>query len=298
MTEPEKKPEQETESDKRPEILNPRDSWNVRRENSEAEPEQNPQETVSAGKLASRGRDPWSRVSAWFENFWYHHKWKTIIIAFFTVVIVVSLLQMRENRKVDTQVLYAGPKTLTVSQIQNIELAFSGLLREDVNGDGDCRADLYALFLLSDAQIAEGKQQAEAAGEAFYVNTQVLAADKKSFDNEILGGDSAVCLLDPWLFSYVKDVGGFADLGEILGEIPEGAIIETEGENQGKSFGIRLGDTGFWQYFAGVCDLPPDTVLCLRRVSAFRSWLGGEKAAQARYEVGLELLRAVSAFEG
>lgn len=297
MTEPEKKQENEAGKNKNPDILDPRDSWNVWREPDEEKKETEPKEIVPDGKLASRGRDPWSRVSAWLENFWYHHKWKTIIGAFFAVVLIVSLVQMRENQKVDTQVLYAGPEALSVSQIQNIELAFSSLLREDANRDGERRADLYALFILSNEQIAERKQKAEDEGTVFYINTQVLAADKKSFDNEILGGDSAVCLLDPWLFSYVEEAGGFAELGEALGEMPEGVILETGEDGRTECYGIRLGDTAFWQYFAGVCDLPPDTVLCLRRVSTFRSWLGGEKEAQQRYEVGLELLRALCEFE-
>ena len=36
---------------------------------------------------------PQSKVLRWLDNFWYHYKWPTIIIAFFLIVGIVGFTQ-------------------------------------------------------------------------------------------------------------------------------------------------------------------------------------------------------------
>ena len=50
------------------------------------------------------------KIYKWFDNFWYHHKWKTIICLFLVVTILVCTLQMcRREEKGDISVMLAGP---------------------------------------------------------------------------------------------------------------------------------------------------------------------------------------------
>jgi oligopeptide/dipeptide ABC transporter ATP-binding protein len=46
-------------------------------------------------------------VGFW-ENFWYHHKWKTIIIGFVVMLLVVCIAQAGSRDKTDVYVMYAG----------------------------------------------------------------------------------------------------------------------------------------------------------------------------------------------
>ena len=52
------------------------------------------------------------KIYKWFDNFWYHHKWKTIISLFLIVTILVCTLQMcQREEKGDISVMLAGPYT-------------------------------------------------------------------------------------------------------------------------------------------------------------------------------------------
>ena len=56
------------------------------------EPEQNPQN--DSDKLEAGDIKAASPALRWLDNFWYHHKWKVIIISFFVVVFAVGIFQM------------------------------------------------------------------------------------------------------------------------------------------------------------------------------------------------------------
>ena len=57
------------------------------------------------------------RVYKWFDNFWYHHKWKTIISLSLAVIILVCTLQMSHkwihfqtsHFAIDTRVVLSRP---------------------------------------------------------------------------------------------------------------------------------------------------------------------------------------------
>ncbi len=253
------------------EIINPRDSWNVKKEEQ---------------SQICENEAPRSKVALWFENFWYHHKWKTIIISFFTIVLAVCLLQLTENEKLDIEVLYAGPVNITVPHRENIIMAYESVMQGDYNKDGEKNVGLYALFIMSGEQIQNVYDKAEPS-ESPYINTQIIAQDKQTFDTEIMAGDSVICMLDPWLYDYVRDAGGFLTLEEVLGYVPEGT------DEYG--CGIKLSSTAFGQFFSGVSDLPEDTVLCVRRLSTF-SQLKGKKQAAEKHEYALDVFRDVMAF--
>ena len=49
-----------------------------------------------------------SKFIAWLDNYWYHNKWVTVIVAFFVIVFAVCVLQTCTREKTDITVLYAG----------------------------------------------------------------------------------------------------------------------------------------------------------------------------------------------
>lgn len=255
------------------EIIDPRDSWNVKKEQKEDEvPKQEPKR---------------SKFSRWIENYWYHHKWKTIIISFFAIVFIICILQFSENEKVDIQILYAGPEVVSVPMSENIQMAYEAVMKKDNNGDGELNASLYSLFIMSSEQIKALYDAAEENSEAAYVNTEIISGNKSSFDMEIMAGDSVICMLDPWLYDYVRESGGFMELEEVLGYIPEGT------DEYGT--GIALSDTAFGQFFSGLSDLPDDTVLCVRRLTTFAQ-LKGKKKTEKMHEYALDVFREAMSF--
>ena len=224
------------------------------------------QENTGADKLAPAG-EPGAKAFRWLDNFWYHHKWKVIIISFIVFTLTVCIVQYASNEDADMYILYAGPYKF---------------------GQTDARAELIDIYILSDEQIAGEIARAEAAGESVTVNYEFFANNRTIFDQQILAGDAVICLMDPWLYADVKSAGGFLPLEEALGFTPENACDE---------YSIRLADTAFGQYFSVLAGMEPETLLCVRRMSTF-SFLKGQKRTEEYHAYCLEAFQNIFAFEG
>ena len=97
-----------------------------------------------------RGKREHGRVYRWFDNFWYHHKWKTIIALFLVVVILVCVLQMcQKEESGDITVLLAGPYGFSdEAAYNNLRNALSlSVYLKDYDGNGVSRADLITYTL-------------------------------------------------------------------------------------------------------------------------------------------------------
>ena len=73
----------------------------------------------------------------WLDNFWYHHKWKVIIITFFAIVVIVGVVQMVNKEKYDVNVTVATHTTYYTENVDAIERALVSLMQTDMNGDGN-----------------------------------------------------------------------------------------------------------------------------------------------------------------
>ena len=244
------------------------------------------QENTGADKLAPAG-EPGAKAFRWLDNFWYHHKWKVIIISFIVFTLTVCIVQYASNEDADMYILYAGPYKFGQTDARAFEAAFSSVI-EDRSGDGLARAELIDIYILSDEQIAGEIARAEAAGESVTVNYEFFANNRTIFDQQILAGDAVICLMDPWLYADVKSAGGFLPLEEALGFTPENACDE---------YSIPMADTAFGQYFSVLAGMEPETLLCVRRMSTF-SFLKGQKRTEEYHAYCLEAFQNIFAFEG
>lgn len=231
-----------------------------------------------------------SKFLRWLDNYWYHYKWTTIIVAFVLFVVLVCTLQTCNKEKNDVSVLYAGPEYFMFNGegVDNIESALSYVLPDEAAGsDGKKQVSLVYHQIFSGEEINEMKKEAEKSGEEVYIDANFNAQNLRAFQNLILAGEYSVCLLSPYLYEMVMESGGFRLIEDVLGYTPEGAIDE---------FGIRLKDTAFGQYYPGVKDLPDDTILCLRSDVSVGTFLGGKKNKE-QYEKSVVLYRAIVEFE-
>ncbi len=230
-----------------------------------------------------------NRFTKWFDNFWYHHKWKTIGIIFALFVIIVCSLQTCEKEKVDVYVMYGGPQILEGEALMNFRSALSSVMPEDVNGDGEKYAEVVTNFIMSKEEIEAARAEADAADSTndFYIDPVFMSQNKQKFDSLIVAGEYSVCFLSPYLYEEVKAAGGFMSLSEIFEETPKGAFDE---------YGIRLSETDFGSYFPGVNSLDPETVLCMRRISTMGSFLN-KGATEKTYENSMKLFREIVNYE-
>lgn len=233
------------------------------------------------------GGEPGGRFFHWLDNFWYHHKWKTIIISFLLLTAIVCFAQLAARESPDMYILYAGPYKFGQTDTQSLESAFASIA-EDRNGNGKVQVELVDLYLMSDEQIEGAVSAAQEDGEgAVVVNYEMFKSNRTAFDQQILAGDVVICLLDPWLYADVRAADGFLPLVDVLGYTPQAAVDD---------YAIRIGDTPLGSYFSVLRNLDADTLLCVRRMSSF-SFLKGQSHTEKYYAYCLEVFRRIFDFE-
>lgn len=257
-------------------------------------PEENIPESNAAKRLRGLGIDPTAESAdsvevapvGFWENFWYHHKWKTIIISFAVILLVICTLQMCTQNSYDIYILYAGPGYLTGNETLSTQNALKQLV-PDQDGDGSKDVMFSIINYMNPAQIAEKQALAEEQGVDLYIDLAGNASKLERFQIEVVAGESVIYLLDPLLYESVKDAGGLLRLDEVLDEIPASAVDE---------YGIRLADTDLYQSITTLQYLPEDTVLCIRKVSTM-SVFKGQKRSEEIHARHVELFRQIVAFE-
>jgi len=251
----------------------------------------NENESNAARRIRLRGEDMNEpdnsplKIDKW-ANFWYHHKTKVIMISFFSIMILIGLVQLLTRQNPDVYILYSGPDYITPNQ--NVEMCDA--LEEimiDYNGDGKVYAQLNDLVFMTADQIKEYESEARADGEEPYVDLTHHKNTHDRFVYEVFGQNSSICILAPDQYEIVKAEGGFLPLSELFDEVPEGAIDE---------YGINLVSTKFAEFYPIFQIFPEDTVIALRRLSTM-SALGNKKKAEIRYEYHVDLFEKIISFE-
>ncbi len=220
-----------------------------------------------------------SRFFRWLENYWYHYKWTTLIVAFFAIVGIVCVLQMCDAQKNDISIIYAGPTALDAEGVDNIESVMNFAMPADFNGDGEKNSTLVNYFVYSEDQIKKIEAQTQANGDAGYVDKSYNSNSYDNFYSYLQTGESSVCLIDPALFDSLCGSERIAKLSDALGYLPEGAINE---------YGIRLGDLDIYSSYGALRKLPEDTVVCI-----LRPLLVGKSSKPQMYAYECQMLAAI-----
>ncbi len=196
---------------------------------------------------AEPAEDDGVKVSKW-ENFWYHHKWHAGIFIGIAVIAIVLAVQIVTHKTPDVYMMYAGPGAMVGDQYKRFEQAVADVMDDyDKNG--------YKAISFSDNTYLTKEQMEARRKMGLNVDEAANRAAYERYEMEIMAGEHMFCMLDPELYRSVADVGGFEPLTEIFGEVPEGAVDE---------YGVRLGDTDFYNYNPDISFIPPDTILAVR----------------------------------
>ncbi len=207
------------------------------------------EEKLSEKKIAVKE----SKLLKWLDNYWYHYKWPTIVVAFFAVVITVCLVQSITNVEKDILITYAGPEALQADEKASIERVLTENLPEGFGNKGsEGKAGLISYIIYSAEQIADLQDQQK------IVDTAFNSSEYSALNSQYKTGNGSIYLLDRWLYDELvrgdSNVERLKPLVEIFGETPDGAI---------DAYGIRLGDTEIYKSSPELQTLPEDTVICL-----------------------------------
>ena len=196
------------------------------------------------GDTVRRDR-PHGKLYRWFDNFWYHNKWKTIIISFFVIVFIVCTASMCSKApEADVSLLIAGPTNFASEESGTVDLEalLAGYVTSDRNGDGRKDVDIRYYTVLSADQILTLEAVELDDGNKLYVDRSVSSSNYSNFYSYLATGDTTVMILDRWLFEELKN-SRLVNLSTQFDTVPKGAILE-EG---GAYYGISLKDTALYQ---------------------------------------------------
>ena len=181
------------------------------------------------------------KTSEKISNFWYYHKWKTLIALFFTAVVILVVIQMCSNKSHDAFVMYVGGK-IDGDVYEDVRASLESVC-SDYDGNGDVDVELSEMLFISDTSIAGAPTVNNEAKSAF--STQLMG-----------GGDYYLFLLSPDFYDlYEKSM--FVPVKDILGH-------ETDAQND--EYSVTLGRTPFYGK-PGISSLPADTLVCVKMVT-------------------------------
>ncbi len=189
----------------------------------------------------------------WLDNYWYHYKWPTIVVAFFVVVFAVCLIQSWTHEEKDILVTYAGSATLEADDKAAIERLLSDTLPEKFGRNKqDGKAGLISYIIYSKDQIKDFQSK------QVFVDTVFNGSEYEALNTQYKTGSGSVYILERWLYDEILEtnpnIERLKPLSEIFDEAPEGAI---------DAYGIRLGDTEIYQNNPELQVLPADSIICL-----------------------------------
>ena len=224
-----------------------------------------------------------------FDNFWYHYKWPTLIIAFFAVFFLIAIAQMGTKNAYDAHLLYAGPAYLDGEVVADILTSVDKAADQayditdnpaDHDDDGMINCDFNKIVYVPTMTAEEYKEN-----DIYFNGVENLNA-RGQFDNLIMIGEYVVLLIDKSLYDETVATGAFCRLSDILDTVPENAYDEC---------GILLADlpicveNGFRQ-------LPDDTVLCCRTKSYVNNF-NKKVQEEALYDARVALFRQIVSYQ-
>jgi len=198
-------------------------------------------------------------------NFWYYHKWHTLVALAAVLLFTVLILQTCERKEYDAHILYAGSHQFSrISTDGDIPEYNSMLLTlkkfaDDYNGDGEISLDMRDLYVMTSEEI---NAALEADPDAD-LNESRIMEDGETLLSTLLYSEYFLVFISDDLFrSYEAKYEGalFEEIGKYT---DTGSGIEYEYASE---HGIYLRSLPFKDE-AVVCNLPDDTVVCVRKLS-------------------------------
>lgn len=216
------------------------------------------------------------------DHFWFHHKAKVIVILVLAAIVFITLMQYVGRKNHSVMIAYAGPSYLSGSEIEEIENIFSTLLQKKTENEKSL-VGLTEYPLYSKAQIESIRAETDEEGKPLFVNSELNSENYDALYEYIMTGDTAVLILDPWLYEELLRNDRLAPMSEIFDTVPP-SVDE-------KGYAIVLGETDLYDRYDVLKKLPGETVVCCLKPYVF----GNTSNADA-YEMMKDTIRAIAGY--
>lgn len=218
---------------------------------------------IEAGEIVVQ-----SRFIKWLDNYWYHYKWPTIIVAFFLLVGAVCFTQCASKEKYDLVVCYTGDAAIGKEQQQTLLEILNTLAPDAPKGEGKQSVGLTKYLIYDPEKLKTSCTNEDGVLDewAYTSGTQTSSNNFKNFDTYVATGDVALYLVSEYVYSKRPDLGVnmMRPLNTVYGDaLPTSAY---------DAYAIRFTETAFYQYYQGVLSfIPEDTLLLIPAKTLFVS---------------------------
>lgn len=193
-----------------------------------------------------------SRFIRWLDNYWYHYKWHTIIVAFFLTVLIVTLVQCSSNKSADLFVTFGGAGSFSQTEREEIKKTLDAILPEDYNEDGNknvtfvrytvySEEELKALYTSKNPETGENTLDTSAYSGGVNQNRGEI----EQFATYSKTGECSLWFVSPYLYDSLN--------------------LSYLSVKNGKEEEAVLGETDFYRYYDALQLLPPDTLIILTK---------------------------------
>ena len=221
----------------------------------------------------------------WLDNYWYHYKWPTLVVAFFLFVGIVCFAQCSAREQGDVTVTFAGGYTVTAEEHAKILDVFNAIAPQKADGKGQVSVLLSAYSIYTEEELKKAYTDEEGDLDVYsYNNAKQVSKDHlNTFGTYVMTGESAV-----WLVSeYVYEVQNLKKIA-----VPLSELYETLPASAYDGYAIRLADTALYQYYDVLKILPEDTLIVMPH-----SMVWGESSDGDAYAEFLNMYRAIVEFQ-
>lgn len=226
-------------------------------------------------------------ISEKLGNLWFYHKGKIIAAVLVLLAVILTVSQIVGRRKNNVMIAYAGPVYLSGDE----QSALQDLLSAEIGAamdDGNFLIGVTQYQVYSKEQIESIRAETHEDGEQKFVNSEFNSENYENFYTYVMTGDTAVLLLDPWLFHELRKNERLQPMSALFETIPP-STEET-------GFGILLSETGIYGESELLQKLPKDTVLCFLKPYVFGN-TGNDRSYGEMQEVFRALVNGASVAE-
>lgn len=227
-----------------------------------------------------------NRVLRWLDNFWYHHKWPVIIIAFFVIVGMVSFTQCSQRETGDITLVYAGGYTMTAEEQANLIDVFDAValqIEDSKEAPLTTLLSHYSVYTEEEMKAACTDADGTYSASAYASFKQVTQDHLKTFGTYIMTGESGIWLVSEYVYEIQNLKKLARPLDDLFSTVPKGAI---------DNYAIRLSDTELYSYYDALKCLPEDTLIVMSQPLAM-----GQVSNEEVYQDYLSLYYAMIQFK-
>lgn len=237
-------------------------------------------EKIAAGEVVIE-----NKFLKWLDNYWYHYKWPTIVVAFFLFVGIVCFAQCATREQGDVTVAYAGGYTMTAEEHAKIVDVFNAISPNTSDGKEQMSVLFSTYSIYTEDELKKTYTDEDGKLDVYsYNNAKQVSKDHLStFGTYVMTGESAVWLVSEYVYEVQNLKRIAVPLSELYETVPTGAYDD---------YAICLSDTALYQYYDVLKILPEDTLVVMPH-----SYVWGESADQEAYAEFVSMYRAIVEFQ-